>query len=200
MASRKYVVVTAVVIAVIIIGVSVALLTTKHRVTVGDFVANYLGVSKSLNKMVVNAPFSSGSRIPNEYTCTGADVSPPLTISNVPSSAKSLAVIMVDPDAPRGPFIHWVLYNLRPDTNSIPKALPKVVEVKGLGYQAINDFRRVGYGGPCPPPGSTHRYVIIVVALNTPPNIKAPITGEEFLDLIKGRVIAYGYTYGVFSR
>ncbi len=192
------------VIAVVIIAIAVAVVLSinlmRRGTSVDDFVANYLGVSKSLNKIVVTTSFSKGSRVPSKYTCVGEDISPPVKIGNIPMNARSLAVIMVDPDAPRGPFIHWVLYNLRPEINEVPENIPKVVKVDNLGYQAINDFRRVGYGGPCPPPGSTHRYVIIVVALSTAPSIKAPITGEEFLSIIKGKVIAYGFTYGVFSR
>ncbi len=199
MGRGKYLVVAVIIVAIVVAAV-VGINLMRRGTSIDDFVANYLGVSKSLNKIVVTTSFSEGSRVPSKYTCVGEDVSPPVRIGNVPSSTRSLAVIMVDPDAPRGPFIHWVLYNLRPETNEIPENIPKVVKVGNLGYQAINDFRRVGYGGPCPPSGSTHRYVIIVIALNTAPNIKAPITGEEFLSIIKGKVIAYGYTYGVFSR
>jgi len=103
--------------------------------------------------------FANGGNIPAKYTCDGQDISPPLKISDVPQGTKSLALIMDDPDAPMGTFIHWVMWNIPPDTTEIKEGVaPKCV-------QGVTDFGRMGYGGPCPPSG-THTYRFELVALD----------------------------------
>ncbi len=159
-------------------------------------------ISRAPNIIKVSSPaFSNGQRIPAEYTCDGADVSPPLVIENVPLEAKSLLLVMYDPDAPAGTFYHWVLYNIKPRTRiELPKDIPKTAETP-YGIQGVNDFKKVGYGGPCPPPGhGTHRYIFLVLALDTElpqvPNLAARI----ILEIARGHVIAYGYLIGLYSR
>ena len=103
---------------------------------------------------ITSSAFKEGETIPAKYTCDGANVSPPLAWSGVPGGTKSLAVIADDPDAPVGTWVHWVLYDLPAGQNSL------VEGVQGAGLQGINDFRKTGYGGPCPPRGKPHRYFL----------------------------------------
>ncbi|WP_397470769.1 YbhB/YbcL family Raf kinase inhibitor-like protein [Pyrofollis japonicus] len=146
--------------------------------------------------------FEAGGTIPSKYTCDGLDASPPISIEGVPPGAKSLLVVVYDPDAPRGTFCHWVLYNVAPSTATIPEDIPKTPVVLGIGFQGANDFGKPGYGGPCPPRGDKpHRYVFLVAALDVedlglPPG--APC--REVVEAAKGHVVGYGYTYGVYKR
>ncbi len=152
-------------------------------------------------KLVVNSPaFGNGGRIPDKYTCVGPDVSPPLTISNVPDEAVELALVMYDPDAPIGVFYHWTLYSIPRETRSLPENIPKE-EVTEYGVQGRNDFGRIGYGGPCPPRGhGTHRYYFLVLALNSEIGLAPGVSAKEFLRTIEGKVIGYGVLMGTYSR
>ena len=108
---------------------------------------------------ITSSAFQEGGNIPSKFTCDGSDTSPPLQISGVPSKAKSLVLIADDPDAPGGPFTHWLVWNIPPQTNSIAEAsAPK-------GVHGTNDFGKLGYGGPCPPPGA-HRYPFKIFAVD----------------------------------
>lgn len=118
------------------------------------------GVSMNLSSPV----FEDGGLIPSKYTCDDADISPPLIISGTPESAVSLALICDDPDAPRGTWVHWVLYNLPPGTRELSEAYPTDANLPDGACQGISDFGRNGYGGPCPPSG-THRYFFKLYAL-----------------------------------
>ncbi len=128
-----------------------------------------------------------------EYTCDGRDKTPSIRISNIPRDAKTLALILYDPDAPRGTFIHWLaLLPVGEDEAVIPST--------GL-IEGVNDFREIGYGGPCPPRGDkAHRYFFLILALDNSPTLKSGFTLKELLDNIKGHVIAYGYIMGTYSR
>jgi hypothetical protein len=105
-------------------------------------------------------------------------------------------VIMEDLDAPRGVFLHWLLYNISPVINELPAGMPRESVVAGLGLQGLNDFGNYGYNGPCPPPGPAHRYVIIVLALN---ETYSP-TGDS-RSVINGAsgIVGYGYTVGLYG-
>ncbi|MGB9521895.1 MAG: YbhB/YbcL family Raf kinase inhibitor-like protein, partial [Anaerolineales bacterium] len=115
----------------------------------------------SMSIQLLSTSFKLGEMIPKKYTCDGADISPQISWKNIPTEAKSLALIMDDPDAPVGTFTHWVLFN-------IPINIHELTEgVKNIGVAGINDFRRIGYGGPCPPRGSNHRYYFKLYALDS---------------------------------
>ena len=103
--------------------------------------------------------FPNGGEIPRKYTCSGKNVSPPLGWSETPLHARSLAHIADDPDAPTGTWTHWVIWNIPAHTTSLPEAVPTNQESLATGsHQGRNDFGRIGYGGPRPPPGRPHRY------------------------------------------
>ena len=146
--------------------------------------------------------FENGGRIPRRYTCDGDDVSPPLEWSGAPEGTKSYALIMYDPDAPRGTFIHWVLYNIPAGLNALPEAVPREPVVEGIGVQGVNDFGRTGYGGPCPPPGhGAHRYFFALHALDTGDiGLGSGASAEEVVERIRGHVLGYAVLMGTYAR
>lgn len=149
----------------------------------------------------VSSPaFSFGGEIPQRYTCDGEDYSPPIRIDGVPVNARSLVLIMYDPDAPKGTFYHWIMYNIPPKNITLPENIPAKPETP-YGLQGVNDFGVVGYKGPCPPPGlGKHRYYILVMALDTILDLKPGASKEEVINALKDHVIAYGYYMGVYGR
>src|SRR5438552_15369317 len=105
-----------------------------------------------------SAALTDGAVIPTIFTCAGEDKSPPLAWTNVPANAKSLAMVAKDPDAPGGTFVHWVLYNISAEASGLDENVPKRPTVIGSARQGVNGFGKIGYGGPCPPPGTLHHY------------------------------------------
>lgn len=148
---------------------------------------------------VVSAAFSEGGSIPAQYTCDGRDISPPLAWTGIPRGAKSLALVCDDPDAPRGTWVHWVVFNLPPSATGLPEGVPPRNDVPGGGLQGSNDFRKVGYGGPCPP-GGTHRYVFTLYALDSNVKLRAGAAKADLLAAIAGHVLAEGKLIGKYSR
>jgi len=145
--------------------------------------------------MKLSSPaFQHNSPIPAHYTCDGKDVNPPLAIADVPSGAKSLALIVDDPDAPRGTWVHWVVWNIDPSINTIPEHSVPVGAKQGM-----NDFRKQPYGGPCPPSG-THRYFFKLYALDRALDLKAGATAAMLEAAMKGHVLAEQTIIGLYSR
>ncbi|MFW6120451.1 MAG: YbhB/YbcL family Raf kinase inhibitor-like protein, partial [Petrotogales bacterium] len=134
--------------------------------------------------MKLSSPaFENEESIPNEYTCEGADVSPPLMFSEIPEDTKSLALIVDDPDAPMGTWVHWVIWNIPPDTISFSKG-------ENITFpQGKNDFGKQKYGGPCPPSG-THRYFFKLYALDTMFDLEAGATKKQLEKAMSGHIIA----------
>lgn len=147
--------------------------------------------------VVTSSAFSEGAAIPTRYTCDGEDVSPPLSWSGVPESAKSLALISDDPDA--GDWVHWVLYGVPGEVTELPEAMP-TTDVTSVGARnGTNDFRRLGYGGPCPPRGS-HRYLFKLYALDTDLDLGTGAKKKELLEGMEGHVVARGQLMGTYRR
>jgi hypothetical protein len=148
---------------------------------------------------VTSTAFKEGEFIPKKYTCDGVNISPPLQWSGVPENTKSIALICDDPDAPMGTWVHWVLYNLPPDKNNLPENVPfdKVLESGAL--QGTNDFRKTGYGGPCPP-GGTHRYYFKVYVLDDLLELGPGVTKGELIRAMEGHILAEGKLMGRYSR
>jgi hypothetical protein len=144
--------------------------------------------------------FTPGGDLPRKFTCEGPDVSPALTWSEPPAGTKSFALIADDPDAPRGTFVHWVVYNLPATARRLTEALPGNDEMSGGGRQGMNDFPMSGYGGPCPPPGKYHRYFFRLYALDTVLNLKSGATRQELDRAMKGHVLAEAEVMGRFRR
>ena len=143
--------------------------------------------------------FPKGGEIPVKYTCSGDDVSPALSWSGAPQDAKSFALIVDDPDAPSGTFTHWVVYDLPATARQLSENVSKSEDVSG-GRQGRNDFRRVGYGGPCPPPGKPHRYFFRLYALNAALNLPAGASRQNVEAAMRGHVLAQAELMGKFAR
>ncbi|MGD2152646.1 MAG: YbhB/YbcL family Raf kinase inhibitor-like protein [Gemmatimonadales bacterium] len=149
---------------------------------------------------VTSTAFEDGGFIPVRHTCQGEDVSPPLGWANVPAEAKSLALICDDPDAPRGTWVHWVIYDIPPGFTGLAEAIPPHEVTPDGAKQGLNDFNRLGYGGPCPPPGGPHRYFFKLYALDIEPGLPAGATKADLLRVIKGHVLAEGQLVGKYER
>jgi hypothetical protein len=148
---------------------------------------------------VSSSAFQEGGMIPSRYTCDGADVSPPLTWSQLPPAAESLALVCDDPDAPMGTWVHWVVYGLPATLGGLPENLPGHARLANGGVQGRNDFRKLGYGGPCPPSG-THRYYFRLYVLDTEVNLEPGATKHQLLKAIRGHILAEGELMGKYSR
>jgi len=149
---------------------------------------------------LTSSAFAEGKPIPAKYTCDGGDVSPPLKWSAVPDGTKSLALISDDPDAPVGTWVHWVVYNIPPDTTELAEGVPKSEVLTNGATQGMTDFKRIGYGGPCPPRGGPHRYFFKLYALDTALNLKPGAAKQELLRAMEGHILAEGRLMGTYQR
>ena len=149
---------------------------------------------------LTSSAFKEGDSIPTRHTCDGEDASPALRWSGVPAGAKSLALICDDPDAPSGTWVHWVLYDLPTSASELPEAVPASEVTPQGAKQGTNDFRRLGYGGPCPPPGKAHRYFFKLYALDQLSNLKAGATKAQLETAMKGHILAEGQLMGTYKR
>ena len=147
-----------------------------------------------------SSSFSSGADIPKKFTCDGADVSPALSWTNPSAGTKSFALIADDPDAPSGTWTHWVIFDLPPQTISLAEGVAKIDEVPGGGRQGRNDFRKIGYGGPCPPPGKPHRYFFRLYALDRTVNLPAGASKKDLEQAMRGHVLGTAELMGKYSR
>ena len=166
----------------IIVGVSATLLAA-----IASFAAG------GAKMKITSSAFQEGANIPSKFSCDGANTSPPLQISDVPSGAKSLVLIVDDPDAPSGLFTHWAVWNISPQTSTIAEgSTPK-------GTQGTNGFGKSGYGGPCPPSG-THRYYFKIFALDRELDLPFGAKRGQLDAAMKGHVVAQGELMGRYSR
>lgn len=138
--------------------------------------------------------FKHNERIPPKYTCDGANVNPSLKISDVPKNAKSLALIMDDPDAPMGTWVHWTVWNIDPKTSLIAEN-----SVPSKSTEGITSFKSVGYGGPCPPSG-THRYFFKLYALDTTISLQSSADKKKLEDAMRNHILAEAQLIGLYSR
>jgi Raf kinase inhibitor-like YbhB/YbcL family protein len=146
---------------------------------------------------VTSKAFTSGGAVPVDYSCDGADRSPPLTWSAPPEGTKSIAILADDPDSPGGDFTHWIAYDIPPSTVSVPEA----VDAATLGGdEGTNSFGRGGYGGPCPPRQEMHRYYFHVFALNASLGLKPGATRDTLDAAMSHRVLAEGFLMGTFAH
>lgn len=144
--------------------------------------------------------FEHGGSIPRKFTCDGADISPRITWKGIPDGARSLALIMDDPDAPSGAFTHWIVYNIPPGEQELKENFPKTGKTAGKISQGKNDFGNVGYGGPCPPRGNPHRYFFRLYALGSEEVLEPRISVDRLESSIKGKSLAEAEYMGTYKR
>jgi Raf kinase inhibitor-like YbhB/YbcL family protein len=149
---------------------------------------------------ISSAAFQNGGDIPRKFTCEGADVSPELSWTAPPSGTQSVALIADDPDAPVGTWTHWVLYDLPPTTTALPENVAKMDELPSGGRQGRNDFKKIGYGGPCPPPGKPHRYFFKLYALDSKLNLKPGASKQELEQAMQGHILQRAELMGKYHR
>ena len=185
---------------------------TKRRCAVLILVCGVLPIAmtvisqaaESATKSVISltsSAFAEGAAIPQEYTCQGKDISPALKWSGVPAETKSLALIMDDPDAPMGTWVHWVLYDLAPSMTELPEGLSAKEHIAaGSGKEGVNDFKRLGYGGPCPPAGKPHRYFFKLYALDTMLDLKPGAKKKDLERAMEKHILGQGQLMATYKR
>jgi Raf kinase inhibitor-like YbhB/YbcL family protein len=150
---------------------------------------------------VTSTAFQENGTIPKQHTGDGKDISPPLRWSGAPGNTQSFALICDDPDAPRkDPWVHWVLFNLPADTHELAEGGPASETLTAGAKQGKNDFGKVGYGGPAPPPGKPHRYYFKLYALDTMLNLKEGSSKQQLEQAMKGHILASGQLMGKYGR
>lgn len=149
--------------------------------------------SENIEMKIESPAFASNEPIPSKFSCEGADVSPPLSIAGIPATAVSLAIIVDDPDAPMGTFVHWVAWNI----DAVTTTLGEGFEVSAQGR---NDFGESRYRGPCPPPGKPHRYFFKIYALDTSLDLPEGTTKEHLLSAMEGHILGQGELIGTYQR
>jgi len=176
--------------------------TAAFYLVMGLAVVNLLAAEKAGKDQMqlTSTAFAEGAAIPAKHTCDAKNVSPPLKWSGVPPGAKSLVLIVDDPDAPSGTWVHWVLYDLPAATNELAEDVPKGQYAAGGAKQGLNDFRHLGYGGPCPPPGKAHRYFFKLYALDTLLDLKPGLTKKDIESAMDKHVLARGQLMGTYQR
>lgn len=154
---------------------------------------------KETTMEITSTAFKDGEMIPSKYTCDGVNVSPPLAWQNSPRGVQSFALIADDPDAPAGTWVHWVIFNIPDTVFSLPENVPPKETLENGSIQGKNDFRKIGYGGPCPPNG-VHRYYFKLYALDTKLNLQPGATKAELLKAMEGHILAQAQLMGRYSR
>jgi len=169
--------------------------TTSAQLSVPTELSEEGGAAMSF--MLTSSAFANGEAIPRQFSCDGKDVSPPLEWRNVPQGTRSFSLICDDPDAPRGTWVHWMLYNLSADRLSLPENASAALPESAL--HGKNSWGRSDYGGPCPPSG-THRYFFKLYALDTMLDLKAGASKDQLLHAMGGHILAQAELMGVYKR
>lgn len=149
---------------------------------------------------VTSTAFKNMEPIPSDYTCDGRNVSPPLAWSGAPPATKSFVLIVDDPDAPGGVWTHWVVFNLLADTSELAEGMDKSQYIAGNAKQGLNDFKHLGYGGPCPPGGKPHRYVFKLFALDAMLDLKPGSSKKQVEAAMANHIVAQGQLVGTYQR
>jgi Raf kinase inhibitor-like YbhB/YbcL family protein len=155
--------------------------------------------ARQMSFSIRSTAFPEGGTIPKKFTCDGPDVSPALTWVGAPAGTQSLALIADDPDAPAGTWTHWIIWDIAPGT-TLPEGVAKTETLSDGVRQGRNDFKRIGYGGPCPPPGNPHRYFFRLSALDTKLDLKPGASRKELESAMKGHVLSQAELIGMYGR
>lgn len=144
--------------------------------------------------------FKEGEKIPVRYTCDGQDISPDLTWDESPQLTEVFVLIVDDPDAPGGIFTHWVLFNIPSNIYQFGEGVPTQGQLENGTLQGKNDFGRIGYGGPCPPKGSSHRYRFTIYALDQRLKLEAGVSKKQVVNAMQDHILAQGRLTGTYQR
>ena len=144
--------------------------------------------------------FKQSEPIPSRHTCDGDDLSPALRWSDPPARSRAFALIADDPDAPMGTWVHWVMYDIPVSVRQLEEGIPPTDTIRNGAKQGMTDFGRVGYGGPCPPPGKPHRYYFKLYALDDILNLPPKQTKAKLLKAMEGHVLAEAQIMGTYGR
>ena len=151
--------------------------------------------------MTLRSPaFANGAVIPVRFTCDGDDISPHLEWNAAPEGTRAFALVMDDPDAPRATWVHWTIYDLPAGMHELPEHVPPSRELPSGARQGRNDFGRIGYGGPCPPPGGAHRYYLRLFALDEPLQLAPGATRAELDRAMRGHVLGQAELMSRYRR
>lgn len=156
--------------------------------------------SPSPHLVLTTTAFADGAPIPVAHTCDGDDTSPPLAWTGVPVATRSFAIIVDDPDAPRGTWVHWLIWNLPADAVELSPGISVRPELPSGARQGINDSGDVGYGGPCPPPGKLHRYFFRLFALGTTLNLPPGVNRSDLEAAMEGNILGRATLMGTYQR
>lgn len=159
----------------------------------------FCGLNRASAFEIKSPAFENNGTIPKQYTCDGINISPPLIWNNIPEGVKSLALISDDPDAPAGTWTHWIIFNMPPASKGLQEGVLPIQDMAHETKQGINDFKKIGYGGPCPP-DRTHRYFFKLYALDTKLTLQSSITKKQLETAIKGHVVSQAELVGKYSK
>jgi Raf kinase inhibitor-like YbhB/YbcL family protein len=149
---------------------------------------------------ISSTSFQQGGDIAKKFTCDGADVSPEFSWTEPPAGTQSFTLIADDPDAPAGTWTHWVLFDLPPTSRNLPEGVAKVNELPGGGRQGRNDFPKIGYNGPCPPPGKSHRYFFKLYSLDRKLDLKPGASKQDVEHAMQSHILAKAEWMGKYQR
>ncbi len=156
--------------------------------------------TQSAGLSISSSSFSNGGEIPKKFTCSGVDVSPELRWTEPPAGTKTFALLVDDPDAPAGNWNHWALWNLPASARSLPEGVSKSPHLPDGTEQGLNDFRKIGYNGPCPPANKPHHYHFQLFALETKVSLNGDAGKPELEGAMKGHILAQAEWTGTFHR
>jgi Raf kinase inhibitor-like YbhB/YbcL family protein len=169
------------------------------------FTTNMFSVKKDITKIKITSPsFNNNDFLPNKHTYDGQNLSPALSWSKIPNGTKSIAILCDDPDAARGTFAHWIIFNISPQTASIPEGIPHGYEITSEptlknAHQGLNDLGHYGFDGAHPPFG-VHRYIFKIYALKEILKLNEKTTKDDFLNAISGNLLGYGELTSKFGK
>ncbi len=168
----------------------------KKFLILGVFVMNMHAAEFKLNSL----DFENGKKIPKEFTCQGANKIPKLVWENPPAGVKSYALICDDPDAPKGTWVHWVIYNIPAEKRSLDYVKDRADKLADGTLQGKNSWPKIGYDGPCPPKGhGVHHYHFKLYALDNMLNLKPKATKEELISAMSGHILAHAEVIGIYE-
>lgn len=164
------------------------------------FLCFFLLGGEAMAFQIESPAFKTQETIPQSYTCDGENLSPPLVWADPPERTKSFALISDDPDAPMGTWVHWVLYNIPGEATGLQRGISKTETLPDGSRHGMTDFKEVGYGGPCPPPGAAHRYFFKLYALDAALELPPKATKADLLVAMNGHILAQAELVGLYER